>query len=121
MFKVEIDKAKKLARRVSSVHSYFRPKASEEPPPLPPKQALPEASLPPDLPARNDKPKDLVEVASSQQIREWDQGIFQLSLIRHDIYPREEPAKAEKTALATSTYHGTKRALTQAYCSIENR
>ena len=122
MFKTEINKAKKLARRISSLHSYLHPdKPPQEHPPLPPKPPQQENALPPQTPLPSDTPKDLVQAATSQQIREWDQGIFQLSLVRHDIYPQEKPGNIEATKLPANTYQGTKRALTQAYYSIENR
>ena len=111
-----MDKVKKLARRVSSFHQQ-RPalieKTTENVPPLPPKSVTP-----------GKQSRNIVQLANAQPMREWDQGIFQLSLIRHDIYPRDlstDPEATNQSKISGGSFRGTQKAITQAYNSIENR
>ncbi len=111
-----MDKVKKLARRVSSFHQQRPPqieRTTENVPPLPPKSATP-----------GKQSRNIVQLANAQPMREWDQGIFQLSLIRHDIYTRHlstHPEATNESKISEGSFQGTQKAITQAYNSIENR
>jgi hypothetical protein len=133
----EVNRAKRLARRLSSLH--FRSQS--------PSKVQTQPGLPTNAAARThnqvanaknsvtvreqwqDATKQqkvsLVEAVAAKPLREWDHGIFSLSLIRNQIYPQDLSMTTEKSSdkahISEGTYAGTKRALTQAYITIENR
>lgn len=141
MLKVEVNRAKRLVRRISSKHFKAPSQHPGDVPPLPDElcafnisqaagyhnRAAKRYNLGPAVTpsvVASHGTKDLVQAAISQQITEVDNGIFALTLIRNDIYPHDlsqHPSAIKAPEIEKATVDATKRHLSLAYEKVETR